>query len=335
MFGRSLRIGLIGYGHWGPNYARSMDAVEGASLTWCVDASAEALERARAACPNVRLSRDVDDVLNAPDCDAVIVTTNPSQHYAVAKRILAARKPLLVEKPLATDEAGAAALATLAERQNVITVAGHVYLFNPVTRAISSRLRSGKLGRIRLLTASRMFTRLASSSTRPDVDALWDLAPNDIAMFVCFAGGPPQLVSAVRSAHFRTDQADAYVVILRWRSGIVGELRVSWDYPFRERLVGVVGSRGTLLFDDDAAEKLTLYDDASGTAGTPNGQRLAYGSESPVVRQLRHFVTCVKTGTKSPVDFRYGASIVRILAAIDEAALEGTTVRLDTQPPEG
>jgi predicted dehydrogenase len=307
-----------------------MAAVDGASLAWIVDASPDALERAGQLYPGVKRSVDVGEMLASSDCDAVIVTTNPDGHAALARRFMAAGKPLLVEKPLATDSETARSLVDEAERRNALVVSGHVYLFHPVTRAISWRIRRGSFGHVRFMTASRMFTRFGSALSVSDVDALWDLAPNDIAMFVHLAGGLPESVSAVSSAFFAPPQPDAYFAVLRWGSGAVAELRVSWDYPLRERFVGVVGSKESVLFDDDAAAKLVLH--PGGPNGTErSGTPLEQGSDSCVIAQLRHFTHCVRSGKRSPVGFRFGYDIVRVLEAIKTAAFESRTVTIPSR----
>jgi predicted dehydrogenase len=302
-----------------------MPAVDGASLTWVVDASPVALERAAKLYPGVRCSTDVAEMLRSADCDAAIVTANPGRHAELAREIIGAGKPILVEKPLATDETTAKSLVELARKERAIAVAGHVYLFHPVTRAISRRIRNGAFGSVRFMTASRMFTRLGTALAHSDVDALWDLAPNDLAMFVHLAGGLPESVSAVGSAFFTAGQPDAYFAILRWASGTVAELRVSWDYPLRERFVSVVGSREAVLFDDDAQSKLIRY--ASGIEGIErSGEPVAYGDDSCVIAQLRHFTHCVRSRKQSPVDFEFGYDIVRLLTAIERAFRERRTV---------
>jgi predicted dehydrogenase len=323
-----IRLGLIGCGHWGGNYAATVPSVEGAILAWCADTSEAARERLRTLHPHVRVTPDLHELVEADDCDAVIVAAPPSQHAAIARIVVAAKKHVLVEKPLATTSAAARALAVEARDAGIVAMSGHVYLFHPVVREISRRIRSGESGRVRFMGASRMFTRLASSEERPDVDALWDLAPNDLAMFVEFAGAVPECVFCANSAFFRPDLADAAFALLEFPDKVIAELRVSWDYPFRERLVTVVGGLETLRFDDDAGDKLLRY------AGPPvdlAGRRPEplRCDQSPALReQIRHFVVAVRTGSPTRAPFELGADVVRILEALSESATTGTPVRL-------
>ena len=178
------------------------------------------------------------------------------------------------------------------------------------------------------MSASRAFTRLASSDDRPDVDALWDLAPNDLAMFVAFAGALPERVFCAHSAFFRADLADAAFAILAFPGGLTAELRVSWDYPRRERLVTVVGANESLWFDDDAPTKLVSYAgppvDLAGRQGTP----VECSGVPSLSMQIRHFVDIIRTGDPTRAPFEFGVDIVRILEALTHSAEVGAAVRL-------
>jgi predicted dehydrogenase len=323
-----LRLGLIGCGHWGKNYAAAIAGMDDVVLAWCADTSEAARERARALNPGARLTADLNELLAAPDCDGVIIAVPPQQHATVASAAIAARKPVLVEKPLATTVADARDVAAAARAAGIVAVSGHVYLFHPVVVEIVDRIRSGKTGRLRFMSASRAFTRLASSDDRPDVDALWDLAPNDLAMFVAFAGALPQRVFCARSAFFRADLADAAFAILEFSEGLTAELRVSWDYPRRERLVTVVGANEALWFDDDAQTKLLSYAgppvDLAGRQGVP----VECSSVPSLSMQICHFADAIRTGEPTRAPFEFGVDIVRILEALSHSAEVGAAVSL-------
>jgi predicted dehydrogenase len=323
-----LRLGLIGCGHWGKNYAAAIAGMDDVVLAWCADISEAARKRARALNPNVRLTDDLNELLAASDCDGVIIAAPPQRHAAVAHAAIAARKPVLVEKPLATTVAAACDLAAAARTAGIVAVSGHVYLFHPVVTEISERIRSGKTGRLRFMSASRAFTRLASSDDRPDVDALWDLAPNDLAMFVAFAGSLPERVFCARSAFFRPDLADAAFAILEFPDGLIAELRVSWDYPRRERLVTVVGALESLWFDDDAQTKLLSYAGAPVDLSGRHGVPVECSGVPSLSEQIRHFVQAVRSGEQTRASFEFGVDIVRILEALSHSAAVGAAVSL-------
>ncbi|HEX3466637.1 MAG TPA: Gfo/Idh/MocA family oxidoreductase [Candidatus Elarobacter sp.] len=327
---KTVRLGLVGFGYWGPNYAKSVGAVEGAELSWIADVSSAALARARELYPHTKVTTDLRELCAAEDCDAVIVVAPTSLHAEIARAVMAARKPLLVEKPL-TDRADTAeALAREAAQLDLTVLTGHVYHFNPAVAVMRERIRSGALGELRAMTASRM----AFSPIRPDVDALWDLAPHDVAMFLELAGAMPERVYAERNAYIKAGRADVAFATLRFPNGAVADLRASWDYPFRERTLSVVGSRGTIVFDDGAAEKLTLYRAERDAPDNREGivEKLPHPGDAPLTAQIRHFVDCVRTGRRTEVGFDEGARVVRVLAALEESADTGRVVALEPAP---
>lgn len=326
----AVRLGLVGFGYWGPNYAKSVGAVEGAELRWIADVSPAALARARELYPHAKLTADVRELCAADDCDAVIVAAPTSLHAEIARAVMAARKPLLVEKPL-TDRADTAdALARDAAQLELPVLTGHVYHFNPAVAVMRERVRSGSLGELRAMTASRM----AFSPIRPDVDALWDLAPHDVAMFVELAGALPERVHAEGNAYIKAGRADVTFATLRFPGGAVADLRVSWDYPFRERTLSVVGSRGTIVFDDGATEKLSLYRAERDAPANRDGtcEKLPHAADAPLTAQIRHFVDCARTGRRTEVGFDEGARVVRVLAALERSAATGRPVMLEAEP---
>jgi predicted dehydrogenase len=328
-----IRLGLIGCGHWGGNYAATIPSIDDAILAWCADTSETARARVLGLHPHARVTADLRDLVAADDCDAVIVAAPPSRHAEIAHIVLAAKKHVLVEKPLATTAAAARALAIEARDAGVVAMSGHVYLFHPVVREISRRIRSGETGPIRFMGASRMFTRLASSDERPDVDALWDLAPNDLAMFVEFAGAVPERVFCARSAFFRPDLADAAFAMLEFPGKVIAELRVSWDYPFRERLVTVIGALETLRFDDDADDKLVRYSGPPIDLAGRRPEPLRFERSAALREQIRDFVASVRTGEPTRAPFEVGVDIVRILEALSESAAAGEPVYLTSSRP--
>lgn len=323
----AVRLGLVGFGYWGPNYAKSISAIDGAQLTWIADVSDAALARARELYPQARLTQDVRELCAASDCDAVIIVAPTSLHDELARLAMTAGKAVLVEKPLTDRTASADALALDTARFDGPVMTGHLYHFNPAVAVIADRIRSGALGTLRAMTA----TRMAFSPIRPDVDALWDLAPHDVAMFLEFAGQLPERVYAEHSAYIRAGRADVAFATLRFRGGAIADLRVSWDYPFRERIVSVVGSRETIVFDDGAAEKLTLYHAGDDAPDNRDGtvEKLPHPGEQPLIAQIRHFVECVRSGRRTEVDFDAGARVVRVLAALDRSAETGLPVTLE------
>ncbi len=96
-----LKIGLVGFGYWGPNYARVLSDLAGAELAVVCDPSPERLELARQRYPGVATCEDIDALLARNGIDAVVIATPASTHEALVRRALEAGRHVLVEKPMA------------------------------------------------------------------------------------------------------------------------------------------------------------------------------------------------------------------------------------------
>jgi len=322
-------LALIGYGYWGPNYARTIAQVPGARLTWCCDLSEEALVRIRAEYPGVKTSRNFKDALRAPDCDAVIVAVPTRDHVAVASAALAAGKPVLVEKPVAPDMRQAEELIALADRCGTVAMVGHIYFFNPAFRALLGRVRAGDLGTLRSLRCSRV----GFSPLREDIDALWDLAPHDLSMLLKLSGSLPARVFAAGNDYFRTGRADVAFATLCFPGGLVAQLDVSWDFPEKVRKLTVVGDRGIAVFDDTAADhKVSEYVRAAVVPDPASREcelswPVATGGD-PLALQLLEFLAAVKRGHAVESNLREGAAVVRVVEALTESIASGKPVDL-------
>jgi predicted dehydrogenase len=322
-------LALIGCGYWGPNYARTIAKVPGARLAWCCDLSDSALAGIRADYPGVKTSRDFNDALLAPDCDAVIVAVPTRDHVAVATAALAAGKPVLVEKPVAPGARQAEELAALAERRGTVAMVGHIYIFNPAFRAVLERLRSGELGTLRSVRC----VRVGFSPIREDIDALWDLAPHDVSMLLKLTGSLPEVVFAAGNDYVRAGRADVAFATLRFPGGAVAQLDVSWDFPEKVRKLTVVGDRAVAIFDDAAADH-KVYEYVRGAPVPEPGSRECElvrpepPAGNPLALQLAEFLAAIKRGRALESDLREGAAVVRVLEALTESMVTGRPVAL-------
>src|SRR5881397_3114540 len=102
---RSVRIGVIGCGHWGPNHIRVFSSLRSAGAKMTVAADRDEARRKYVAelYPWVRIESEAEVVLDDPDVDAVVIATPVHTHYTFARRGLALGKHVLVEKPFVTD----------------------------------------------------------------------------------------------------------------------------------------------------------------------------------------------------------------------------------------
>ena len=231
-----IRVGLIGYGYWGPNYARVLNDLLDVSLAFVCDAREEQLRRAAARFPQVPLSQDVSEALRRDDADAVIISTPASTHYELARLALESGRHVIVEKPLALEIEHCEHLGELADKKGLVLMVAHTFLYNSGIQKLREFVKSPNFGRVYYLHA----TRTNLGPIRADVNAVWDLAPHDISIFNYLLDEQPQWASAIGSRALGNTREDVAFITLGYANDVIGNIHVSWADPNKVREV-VVG----------------------------------------------------------------------------------------------
>jgi predicted dehydrogenase len=319
-----LRVGLIGFGLWGPHYARILSGtMSSARLAACAEPAATRLAAFDRMYPGARAYADYKRMLRDGDVDAVIVATPTSTHREVVEQCLTSGVHVLVEKPLAGTVADAEALAALQKGTGRVLMVGHTFLFNPAVRAIKGYIDEGLLGDIRYLYC----TRTGLGPIRQDVNALWDLAPHDFSMLRYWLGADPIDLVARGQAYLKPGTEDVVFVTLNYPDRVLASVHVSWLDPVKVRSVTVVGDRKMVVFDDThATEKLRIYDRgadyqpreggfAEFIAAVRDGDIVIPRLEQrePLREQLEHFVDCINTGKRPIASADDGVAVVKVL----------------------
>jgi predicted dehydrogenase len=321
-----VRIGVVGLGYWGPNIARNFSAIPGSELAWCCDGSPEALDRARAMFPGVRLTSSLEDLLRDPELDAVAIATPVPTHAELAVRVLEAGKHCFVEKPLAQSVADAArAVAAAADADRVLMV-GHLLEYHPGVRMLKELADTGELGdRIYYIYGNR----LNLGKLRADENALWSLGAHDVSVVLHLAGEEPSEAVAHGESYVRAGVEDVVFCFLRFPSGLSAHLHLSWLDPHKERRFTVVGSRRMATFDDMALEgKVTIYDKGFDEDARGYGEYItrsggivspAIPNVEPLRVECEHFIECVAGGRRPRSDGESGLRVVRVLERLQES----------------
>ncbi len=323
-----IRVAVIGCGYWGPQHIRNFAASGRARVALAVDLNRERLAHIARRYPGVRTTCEAASAFE-DDIDAVVVATPAGTHYQLARAALLAGKHVLVEKPLTTRVDHARELVHLAEARGLTLMTGHTFMYHPAVRTLAGLVRSGELGEIFYISATRVNLGLH----RKDVDVLWDLAAHDISILRFLLGAQPR-VGAVYGAAFH-DPAVAEVAFaeLRYPGGILANVHVSWLDPVKIRRMTVVGSRKMAVWDDvEPHDKLRIHD--KGVARAPYyddfGQwqvAYRYGDvhvphipwEEPLRLECEHFLDCIRDGAPPLTDGRDGLAVVETLEACSAA----------------
>ncbi len=334
-----LRVGLIGFGLWGPHYARILaGTMTSARLAACAEPAASRLAAFERMFPAARAYADYGRLLRDGDVDAVIVATPTSTHRDVVERCLDAGVHVLVEKPLASTVPDAEALAAMEKGSGRVLMVGHTFLFNPAVIAIKGYIDQGLLGEIRYL----YFQRTGLGPIRQDVNALWDLAPHDFSMLRYWLGEDPVDLVARGQSYLKPGTEDVVFVTLSYPNQILASVHVSWLDPVKIRRVTVVGDRKMVVFDDThATEKLRIYDRgadyqpreggfAEFIAAVRDGDIVIPRLEprEPLREQLEHFVDCINSGRRPIASAEDGVAIVKVLERAEHELHRAASARV-------
>ena len=339
---RPMGIAVIGCGYWGMNYVRIFNELTESRVVAVCEQSPERLKEIARRFPNVYLTTQIEDVISQPDVQAVIVCTEATSHFNVTRRLLLAGKHVLVEKPLTTTSSHAQELIELADSQSATLMVGHTFIFNAGVRKVKEYVQQDS-GRVYYLYARR--TNLGP--IRRDVNALWDLAPHDIAIFNYLLNSTPGWVSAIGGKVLGNCRDDVGFISLGYPNNVLAHVHVSWADPDKAREVVVVKSDRRIVFNDlNGVEQVRVFEKG---VSPVEEEPLNYGEfrfqirdgdivsprvepAEPLKYQCRHFLECVRTG-KSPLsNGTDGRDVVRVLEAMNRSIeLKGLQVLVEDQ----
>jgi predicted dehydrogenase len=320
------KIGLVGLGYWGPNLARNFDDL--AELRWLCDASPDALERYGARYPQARTTTDFDEVLSDPELDAVVVATPAVTHYELSKRALEAGKHVLVEKPPAMSAADAEDLVSTSESAGRVLMPGHLLLYHPAVQKVKELVSSGELGEVFCVYSNRQNL----GRIRTDENALWSLGVHDLSVVLYLLGEEPSEAWAHGNSFLTPGIEDVVFCYLRFPSGQIAHMHLSWLDPHKMRRITVVGREKMVVFDDMELErKVTIYEkgpwqptETYGEWQTRTGDIFSpeVPPDEPLRVECRHFLELVRGEGDPQQAARDGLAVVRVLEQL-QASLVG------------
>ncbi len=322
-----IKIGVIGYGYWGPNLVRNFMLAPGSAVTRVCDQREERLTPLHKQYPQVKTCTSAQELINDPAIDAVVIATPVSSHFELALAALQAGKHVLVEKPLASTSDQARRLVDEAAAQKLVLLVDHTFVYTDAVRKIRELISSGQLGEIYYYDAVRVNLGLFQH----DVNVIWDLAIHDLSIIDYVLPDKPVAVSATGISHVPGEPENVAYITLFFTSSQIAHVHVNWLTPVKVRHTLIGGSEKMILYDDlEPSEKLKVYD--KGIRVTPGPEdvyrmlvsyRLGdmyaprLDNTEALQTEAQHFIDCVETSRTPATDGLAGLRMVNMIEAAE------------------
>jgi predicted dehydrogenase len=337
-----LNIAVVGCGYWGPNLVRNFASISECKVKLVCDTSVDRLNYIKRLNPKVDTTCKFDDVVKDSGLDAVAIATPTCLHFEMGMKCLQAGKHVLIEKPMAGSVKECKDLIALAEKQKLVLMVGHTFIFSTPVRKIKEIIASGELGEIQYISSRRLNLGLFQK----DINVAWDLAPHDISIILYILEEDPVSVNCQGKSHVTEGIEDVTNMTLNFTNGAFATVQSSWLDPNKVREIMFVGRRKMLVYDDlEPIDKIKIYDKR--VEIPPHYDTFAefqysyhYGGMyapflklvEPLKVECEHFLNCIKTRAKFESSGLEGLKVVQVLEAATKSLRNGgSKVEIDSQ----
>src|SRR5205085_7907939 len=275
--------------------------------------------------PEVDAFTNFNDFIDGHNLDAVVIATPVKYHYPLAKASLLAGKHTFIEKPMASSSAECEELIEIAQRNGLVLMIDHTFLYSSPVQKIVDIVRAGDIGDIRYINSRRLNLGLFQK----DINVAWDLAPHDISIILHILGEFPVCINCQGNAHVTPRIDHVTNKSLSFRNKRFATIQSSWLEPRKVREMTIVGTRRMIVYDDlQPLEKIRIYDVR--VDRPPHYDTFAefhysyhYGDsyiphiqqEEPLKVACQHFLDCINGGKEPLTNGQAGLDMVRILEA--------------------
>lgn len=329
-----IRVGIIGYGYWGPNLLRNFVDTPDCQVIAVSDLRPERLLLAQKRHPGIQATTNCRELIADTRIDAVVIATPVSSHFELAVQSLRAGKHVLVEKPLTTSAEQAAGLIEEADRRKRLLMVDHTFVYTGAVGRIRDLIADGTLGDVYYYDSVRVNLGLF----RSDVSVIWDLAVHDLSIMDFVLPRRPVSIAATGLAHFTGQPENIAYLTMFFDGPLIAHVHVNWLAPVKVRRTLIGGSRKMIVYDDlEASEKLKVYD--TGVTGGQDRDAAVYemlvsyrsgdmwapnvGVTEALQNETRHFIQCIQQDERPITDGEAGMRVVRLLGAAGESMANG------------
>ena len=324
-----IKVGVIGYGYWGPNLVRNFMEAPGSTVVSVCDLRSERLAAARIRYPAINAVTDCSSLFSDSNIDAIVIATPVSSHFDLAMAALKAGKHVLVEKPLAANSEQAIRLIEEADKRRKVLMVDHTFVYTSAVRKIRELITANALGDIYYYYAVRVNLGLFQH----DVNVIWDLAIHDLSVMDYVLPSKATAVSATGISHIPGQPENVAYITLFFAEPQIAHVHVNWLTPVKVRHTLIGGSEKMILYDDlEPSEKVKIYDKGITVSQSPEAvyeMLVSYRSgdmwaprldaTEALQTEALHFIDCVENGKKPETDGQAGLRLVRIVEAAEKS----------------
>ncbi|MDP3973566.1 MAG: Gfo/Idh/MocA family oxidoreductase [Candidatus Daviesbacteria bacterium] len=258
-FPPKIKTAVIGVGYWGPNFIRNLMGHDQAEVIWACDLSDESLKKINKYYPNIKLTKNYQDILSDKTIDLLAIATPPQTHFQIAYNALKANKHIIVAKPLATKSQDAKKLINLAQKKGLLLHCDLTYLYTGAIKAIKDLTQNRSLLGEPLYYDS---TRSNLGLIQQDINVIWDLVPHDLAILIyCFNLKPTKIFCTGSKHHGDNTREEMAHITINYSNNFIAHIHVSWISPVKLRTILIGGTKKMIFYDDvEPDEKVKIYD---------------------------------------------------------------------------
>jgi len=313
------KLCVVGGGYWGKNHIKTLYSLN--NLGCIVEQNDLLVKEYRKLYPDIEIYHDIQDPLNNNLFSGYIIATPADTHFRIAKKILMAKKHLLVEKPFTLNTDHAKELVALSKQKQVNLMVGHLLLFHPAIKKIKNILLDGEIGKLKYIYSNR----LNFGKVRNNENVFWSFAPHDISLFQFFTDSFPLSVELKGSDFLENNIFDSTITTLKYPNSIDGHIFLSWLHPFKEHRLVLIGTNGMISFEDSNQDKpLKMYRGKyiikSNLPQKIDGDTLLidYEKKMPLTEELKYFINHLDGKPLEICDANHALEVTKILVSASQ-----------------
>jgi predicted dehydrogenase len=323
-----VKIGIVGYGYWGPNLVRNFSSQKEGAVSVIAESRIDRHAQIFNLYPDITIVNDALELINNVNIDAVVIATPVFSHYKLAKAALNAGKHVLLEKPMTASVDESKELIELAKRKSLVLMVDHTFLYTGAVQKMKALIDDNQLGKLQYFDS----TRINLGLFQPDVNVLWDLAPHDISILNFLVKNKPYSVNATGVSHTNNGIENVAYMTVNYEDDFIAHFNCSWTAPVKVRSTLIGGDKKMLVYNDlEPSEKIRVYDTGYNHSSDEEKNRVMvdYRTGDVFIPKLStqealfgvafDFIDCIIHSKEPLANAELGLEVVKILEASQQS----------------